>query len=200
MKSLSFIDVNMKGYYVTTCGRIYKKLKKGYKRLFENKLTNDGYPTMYVKTNSMEKCFSRTIHRVVALAFIPNLKNLDTVDHINAIKTDNMVQNLKWASRSDQLYNPNYIEVKGVKVDCFRADGTFVKTYKSIEEAAKDGFNRSTIHKMIYNVPDLRWGKPYYNKTNKGHYFKLSSVTTIPKGSTPKQVETATIQKDEDIV
>ncbi|MGL6023909.1 MAG: HNH endonuclease [Cetobacterium sp.] len=200
MKSLSFIDEEMKNYYVTTCGRIYKKLKKGYKRLFERKLTIDGYPTLYIKTNSMEKCYSRVIHRVVALAFIPNIKNLETIDHINAIKTDNMVQNLRWASRSDQLYNTNYVEVKGVKVDCFKADGTFVKMYRSIEEAAKDGFSRPTIHKMIYNVPDLRWGRPYYSKTNKGHYFKLSSVTTIPKGSTPKQVETATIQKDKDIV
>lgn len=200
MKSLSFLDENMSSYYVTTCGRIYKKLKKGYKRLFENKITNDGYPTMYIKTNSMEKCFTRTIHRVVALAFIPNTENKDTVDHINSIKTDNMVQNLRWATRTEQLYNPGYAEKKGVKVDCFKADGTFVKTYKSIKEASDDGFCRTTIYKMINNIPDLRWGKPYYSKTNKGHYFKLSSVTTIPKGSTPKQVETAAIQKDEDIV
>lgn len=44
---------------------------------------------------------SKTVHRLVALTFIPNPYNLETVDHIDDCKTNNKATNLQWLSSGD---------------------------------------------------------------------------------------------------
>ena len=45
------------------------------------------------------------IHRLIALHYIENPNNYLTVDHINRLRTDNRIENLRWASRSTQQEN-----------------------------------------------------------------------------------------------
>jgi light-regulated signal transduction histidine kinase (bacteriophytochrome) len=43
------------------------------------------------------------IHQLVARAFLDNRSSKPTVNHINGIKTDNNVNNLEWATYSENL-------------------------------------------------------------------------------------------------
>ena len=57
----------------------------------------NGYPTVTLGGNN------KTIHRIIATAFIPNPENKPQVNHINGIKTDNHISNLEWATSSENL-------------------------------------------------------------------------------------------------
>ena len=56
----------------------------------------------------------RTVHRLVASAFLPNPDNKPEIDHLNNIRDDNNVENLSWVSKKENMNNP--ITVKNRKL------------------------------------------------------------------------------------
>lgn len=66
-------------------------------------LDGSGYPFVNLFKNGKMKNIN--VHRLVAMAFLPNPENKPQVNHKNEIKTDNSVSNLEWCTVS---YNVNY--------------------------------------------------------------------------------------------
>lgn len=92
-----FIDIeNYNGVYGVNCNGDVRNNKTG--RILK---PNYGQHYAYVTPSKNGKAKRLNIHRAVAIAFIPNPENKETVNHINGIKHDNNVTNLEWATRSE---------------------------------------------------------------------------------------------------
>lgn len=85
-----------KNYLVDEAGNLYnaKTLKK--KAQFVNR---DGYKVVDIYVNN--KATRYTMHRIVAIAFIPNPENKPCVNHIDGDKQNNRVSNLEWVTYSE---------------------------------------------------------------------------------------------------
>lgn len=83
-------------YTVSSYGKILNangvKLKCSY---------THGYRQLSLRIGAKFK--SCQIHRVVALTFIPNPKNLSDVNHMDGVRDNNNVENLEWVTRSENV-------------------------------------------------------------------------------------------------
>lgn len=87
-------------FQVSNTGKLFSKRTN---KILKQSISKTGY---YISTtkiggrNGINKCFK--IHRLVALAFLDNISNKPTVNHIDGNKLNNHVSNLEWATHSEQ--------------------------------------------------------------------------------------------------
>lgn len=80
---------------------------KGFTRRKSKILTTrkiGGYICVGLTKKGIQK--QKRVHRLIAQAFIPNPENKPCIDHINTIKTDNRIENLKWVTYKENAQNP----------------------------------------------------------------------------------------------
>lgn len=106
IKYIEEIDI-----YVDENGGVYKKKKNGELKPCYQKNSN-GYKQITIFKGWEHKSYM--VHRLVAMAFIPNPENKPYVDHINRIKDDNRVENLRWVTPKENMLNRsnNIVEMK----------------------------------------------------------------------------------------
>jgi len=91
-------------YAITKDGRVwgYKKWRSnaGWRKVSDNW---SGYKRIQLRKNG--KYHYLTIHRLVAMTYIPNPKDLPCINHKDGNKQNNAVKNLEWCTYADNIHH-----------------------------------------------------------------------------------------------
>lgn len=120
-------------YEVSNFGRVksngtYNTCKRG---ILTPMIDASGYEHVRLYNNGISKDFS--IHRLVALAFIPNPNNYKYVNHKDENTRNNKVNNLEWCTNS---YNLSYSI--GKKVAQYSKTGLCIKVFNCLQDASRE--------------------------------------------------------------
>lgn len=139
-------------YEVSDCGQV-KSLNynhTGLPKILAPKSHKNGYNTVMLCNKTEHK--NKSIHVLVASAFLPNPENLPCVNHIDGNKKNNRIDNLEWISRSG---NTRHAIATGLRADSnmrgktgklnplskpvaqYTKSGDFVRLWSGYSEAAR---------------------------------------------------------------
>jgi len=93
-------------YFVSESGGIFRDGKE-----LLTSLTNKGYKTFRSSVNNVKKHIS--IHRAVAILYVPNHDNKPQVNHIDGDKLNNHYTNLEWVTNKQ---NRNHAIENGLQI------------------------------------------------------------------------------------
>jgi hypothetical protein len=153
---------NFPNYSVSTLGNV-KNNTTGKMR--KNTINKYGYVNINLYDRKINVGFQ--IHRLVAEAFLKNPENKKTVNHINHIKDDNNVDNLEWATYSEQNTHKISKIRNGKRVLQYSINNEYIQTFYSIHKAAR-----------VYNLNPSRISEVCNRKktTLKGFIWKFENI------------------------
>ena len=156
-------------YLISNTGKVYTKNRD---KLLVPKVDKYGYYAVGLCKNNKVKHF--TIHRLVALAFVPLVDNCNVVNHKDGNKQNNNVNNLEWTTISGNTkhcFNTNKAFRKQVLDNAKKGtethkkgvavylNGILVGRYNSIIETAKSlKISVKTIYNGLHNKYDNKKG------------------------------------------
>ena len=89
-----FTDIaEFPGYQINTNGEIYNVRSN---RILKSAICKDRQVRIGLRKDGVS--FNRSIHRMLAITFIPNPRELWFVKHLDGDRTNNKLTNLKWVN------------------------------------------------------------------------------------------------------
>lgn len=161
-------------YEISNLGRVrsldrYDNVNHFHKgRIMKQGTSTAGYKQVGLRDG--KRLFTvKPIHRLVALAFLPNPNNLPCVNHIDENKENNTVVNLEWCTVLHNNCHGTRLErvalKEGKHVVKLDANFVIVDEYPSINEAArKNGLFKDAIRRSINSNRKRTSGGFYWEK------------------------------------
>lgn len=87
-------------YWVSDRGRAWS-YKRGYGKILRASKNDVDYRQISMYQNG--KDIKEKLHRLIAIAFIPNPENKPFINHKNGIRDDNRVENLEWCTHKENI-------------------------------------------------------------------------------------------------
>lgn len=124
------------------------------------------------------------VHRLVALTWIPNPQNKPTVDHVDRNPSNNKIENLRWASYSEQSKNREWTGARQFVVEMATKEvskpvemrnkedhSILIKTFDSCRKAAIEMFDDPRKNSLINRCANKKKKSAYgYWWCFKGQY------------------------------
>lgn len=120
-------------------------------RILKQHIDRYGYACVTLRKEGRD--FGRTVHRLVASAFLENPDNLPSINHIDEDKLNNHYSNLEWCTvQHNNNYNDRQLRigevqrkkgVNGIPVSQYDLEGNHIQDFVSGKAAASD----AEIHK-----------------------------------------------------
>ncbi len=175
-------DTNVHNLFVSSFGRVRRFGTATHIRgWYEYFGTNDGrgYRTTsdYETPRGLHK-----VHRLVAMAFIPNPLGYKVINHKNAIKTDNRVENLEWCDHKLNIRHARSLGLFPSQRGVNNGNNKLTEDdVKAIFIAANGGSSLSDLAKRFGVTP----GMIYHirNRSNWRHVTDALVVELTPKES-----------------
>ena len=163
-------------YQVSNLGRV-KRVKTD--RILKGCKDKGGYLVIGLYKNNVMS--TKTIHRLVAQAFIPNPENKPEVNHIDEDKANNKVNNLEWMTRKENNNHGTRNE-RISKTLSISISATNIKTGESIdfnsgkECARKLGLNPSHITAVLKGKRNHTGGYTFKYKENENELRQTNNT------------------------
>lgn len=146
------------GYAVSSYGNVksFKKDPNGIALI--PYVDQSGFKRVWLSNKKKKRNCS--VHKLIALAFIPNPENKPEVNHINGDKSDNKITNLEWVTHQEHIEKSfdNGSIAKPTGKDHWRYGVKVSDKTKQMQSKAKIG-KRHPKYKGFYSID----GKKYYS-------------------------------------
>lgn len=154
-------ELNLSKYIISSYGNIKHIKKDRYLNILPTKHTGYVRNRLTLDNGELINIF---IHRLVAITFLENLNNYEIVDHINNIKHDNKLSNLRWVNSQQNAVNRIGKSTAWKKQIEQIENGIVIKSWNSIKEAV-DTLKIPSISSYVDK-----------NKIYNGFYWKSKNI------------------------